>query len=292
VSATNWIALQGTVNARDVGGVPAADGRMVRSGVLFRSANLQHLTPGDVEHLVVELGIRRVIDLRTDVEVNRDGPGPLHEVSDVVILHLSLYPDQPAADPEATAPDPVVPWRSEKAERARRSAAGHARDGERVAGGDVADGDSSDGDRRGDGDSPVVASYLRYLRRRPDSIVRALRAIAEPDGATLVHCAAGKDRTGVVIALALSVVGVERRLVAEDYARSQSQMTEILAHLARSDLYGPEVTDPASVPPAAAEVMLAVLERIADEFGGIPDWLAQHGWSERDSRQLRDTLLA
>ena len=52
---------------------------------------------------------------------------------------------------------------------------------------------------------PVVTSYLRYLRRRPDSVLAALRAIAEPDGATVVHCAAGKDRTGMIIALALTV---------------------------------------------------------------------------------------
>ena len=60
---------------------------------------------------------------------------------------------------------------------------------------------------RADGEMPAVRYYLRYLRDRPDSIVGALEDIASADGAVLVHCAAGKDRTGVVVALALAAVG-------------------------------------------------------------------------------------
>ena len=56
-----------------------------------------------------------------------------------------------------------------------------------------------------------VQWYLGYLRHRPDSIVGALEDIAGTDGAVVVHCAAGKDRTGVVVALALAAVGVAAR---------------------------------------------------------------------------------
>ena len=64
---------------------------------------------------------------------------------------------------------------------------------------------------RADGEMPAVRYYLRYLRDRPDSIVGALDDIAAADGAVLVHCAAGKDRTGVVVALALAAVGCGAR---------------------------------------------------------------------------------
>ena len=59
--------------------------------------------------------------------------------------------------------------------------------------------------------------YLAYLRHRPDSVVEAVRTMAAPGGAVLVHCAAGKDRTGVVVALALAAAGVSRGAVVADY---------------------------------------------------------------------------
>lgn len=262
VGATNWIKLQGAVNARDVGGLPTGDGGRTRPGALIRSASLGHLTDADVQHLVGDLGVRRVVDLRTDVEVGRDGPGALHAQPDVVIHHLSLYPDttdraELPSGPRVGTPAPL-PWQRE------RFATEHG---------------------------PVVAAYLRYLEQRPDSIVAALRAIAAPVGATLVHCAAGKDRTGVVVALALTVVGVDREVIAADYAQTQSQIAAIVGHLARSDLYGFEVGKPDRIPPASAPVMVAVLDAIDTELGGVLAWLAGHGWTDADTERLRRKLL-
>jgi protein-tyrosine phosphatase len=265
VGGANWIQLQGAVNARDVGGLSTPDGRAICAGVLIRSASLGHLTDGDVRHLVEDLGVRRVVDLRTDIEVDRDGPGALHDQPDVVVHHLSLYPDTAGVtdhaelppSPRLDEPEPL-PWQGE------RFATEH---------------------------SPVVAAYLRYLEQRPDSIVAALRAIAEPDGATLVHCAAGKDRTGVVVALALSVAGVPREVIAADYAHTQTQIAAIVGHLARSDLYGFEVGQPDKIPPASAAVMVSVLEAIETELGGVLAWLARHGWTDVDTDRLRAKLL-
>jgi protein-tyrosine phosphatase len=261
--AAQWIELEGAVNVRDVGGLPSATGGAVRPRTLIRSASLKHLTEADVRHLVGDLGVRRVVDLRTDVEVDKDGPGPLHAQPDVVIHHLSLYPDlsdrpETPAGSGSAVPDPVLPWQ---------------------------------GARFASAYGPVVASYLQFLRQRPDSILAALRAIAEPAGATLVHCAAGKDRTGIVIALALTVAGVPRELIAADYAQTQSQIGAILDHLARSDLYGNEVRQPDKIPPASAAVMTAVLDAIDADFGGVPGWLASQGWTGTDTARLRLKLL-
>ncbi|HEU5271184.1 MAG TPA: tyrosine-protein phosphatase [Jatrophihabitans sp.] len=276
--APNWIELEGVVNIRDVGGLPAADGRRIRHGVLIRSANLSFVTEADVARLVNELRVRRVLDLRTDVEVRNSEPGLLRGTEGVTFHHLSLYPDgkseaeaertaQAEAEAERTAqaeaeaektPDPVAPWAGEEYPPGR--------------------------DRQ-------VVSYLRYLERRPDSIVAALRAISEPDGATVVHCAAGKDRTGMVIALALSVAGVAPEVIAADYAETQSQIVAIIEQLAGIDLYDLSVAEPEKVPPAAAETMLGVLAAIDTDHGGVLTWLAEHGWTERDSERLRTTLL-
>ena len=249
----NWIELEGVVNVRDVGGLPSADGRRIRPGVLIRSANLNSITEADVARLVDELGVRRVLDLRTDVELRDSEPGLLHGRDGISFHHLSLYPDA-----EQATPDPVVPWA---------------------------------GERFPDGLNAQVVSYLRYLDRRPDSIVAALRAIAEPDGATVVHCAAGKDRTGMVVALALSVAGVPPELIAADYAESQSQILAIIEQLSASDLYNLDVEQPEKVPPADAETMLGVLAAIDADHGGVLSWLAQHGWTAQDTERLRTKLL-
>ena len=76
-----WIALDGAANARVV--VP---------GVLLRSDNLQSLTSRDVGVLVEDQALEVVLDLRTEVEVELEGPGPITREPRVRIEHRSLYP--------------------------------------------------------------------------------------------------------------------------------------------------------------------------------------------------------
>ncbi len=75
-----WIELDGIVNMRDLGGLPTRGGGHTASGRLIRSDNLQDLTETDVEHLVEELGVTDVVDLRTGTELHLEGPGPLRRV--------------------------------------------------------------------------------------------------------------------------------------------------------------------------------------------------------------------
>jgi protein tyrosine/serine phosphatase len=272
--APRWIDLVGGANARDVGGLPTRDGRRTRSGRLIRSANLQYLTDADLALLVTELGVRRVVDLRTDVEVVSEGPGPMHDEPTVVIHHLSLFPDSEADseapeiidEVDAVTEDPsgtggrLLPWRE------RQPPPAHT------------------GNKTAD-------LYLTYLDLRPDSVVAALRAIAQPDGATLVHCAAGKDRTGVIIAIALSLVGVERASITADYAATEQQLSAVIRLLARTPTYEVEVSDPDSVPRPRADVMEATLDALEARAGGIAGWLGQHGWTDHDTEALRSSLL-
>ena len=72
-----WIELDGVDNMRDVGGLPTGDGGAVAAGRLIRSDNLQELSPASVRHLVDDLGVTDVVDLRTFVEVAKEGDGPL-----------------------------------------------------------------------------------------------------------------------------------------------------------------------------------------------------------------------
>lgn len=91
-----WLAPEGAVNARAV--VP---------GVLLRSDNLQGLTPQDVRRLIDKGGLEVVLDLRADVEVALEGPGPLTREPAVRIEHRSLYPQSGNTDLDEGT---VRPW--------------------------------------------------------------------------------------------------------------------------------------------------------------------------------------
>ena len=141
-----------------------------------------------------------------------------------------------------------------------------------------------------DGELPAVRYYLRYLRDRPDSIVGALEDIAGADGAVLVHCAAGKDRTGVVVALALAAAGVSREAIVADYVRTGERIGEIMAQLRASPTYRDDLapyTDESRKPDGA--VMERVFEVLDERHGGALGWLAQHGF---DPSGLRSRLVS
>ena len=247
-----WLALDGAVNVRDLGGLPVAGGGETVDGVLVRADNLQALSARDVARLLDELGVRLVVDLRTAVEVELEGPGPL--TGRVEIRHRSLHPE----DGERTDVG-VLPWR-------------RGRDGDR-------------------GESPAVRAYLGYLRDRPDSIVAALRDVAFGSGAAIVHCAAGKDRTGMVCALALEAVGVQRAAVVADYTATGERLGPVLARLRASPTYAGDLEgrpDDAHLPlPETMERVLALLD---ERFGGAAGWLAEHGFGDAEQAALRERL--
>jgi protein-tyrosine phosphatase len=259
----HWIDLDGAANARDLGGLPADRGA-VRDNRLIRSDNLQQLTPRDIKRLVDEHDVRAVADLRTQTEVDLEGPGPLTHEPQVSVVHLSLFPeagertDVVAAEEEGP---PVLPWQNRGDERK---------------------------DRRGAADV-----YMSYLDDRPDSIVAALRLIAHTDGATIVHCAAGKDRTGVVVALALDEVGVDRDAIVDDYVRTGDRLEQLLARLKASHTYADDVQRvPDEQHKPRPETMQKFLAAVDELHGGTSAWLRTHGWTDADAAALRSALLA
>jgi protein tyrosine/serine phosphatase len=265
---SRWIDLDGAANVRDLGGLPAGE-RTVRRDRLIRSDNLQGLTPDDVHRLVDEHHVRAVADLRTQTEVDLEGPGPLTAEPEVTIEHLSLFAEagehtdvEAAEDSEDDGADgPVLmPWQKrEAAERERPS---------------------------------IVEIYLRYLDERPDSVLAALRLIAYTDGATVVHCAAGKDRTGVVVAMALDEVGVDRAAIVDDYVATGERLYPLLARLKASSTYSQDVQrmpDEQHLP--RRESMAGFLAALDEVHGGTANWLRKHGWTDADDSALRTALL-
>jgi protein-tyrosine phosphatase len=257
-----WIELDGAVNVRDVGGLPTTDGRTVRPGRLIRAAHLQRLTAADVHELVDRRGVHTVIDLRSEVEITSEGPAPLDRDPRVRVHHLSLWPEAGATTDVTAADDgPVVlPWQDDGTQVQERLTA--------------------------------VGSYLRYLADRPDSIVAALRLLGGSDGATVIHCAAGKDRTGVVVALALDAVAVERAAIVADYVRTGERLEEGLRHLAASRTYAGDVdlATPQRHMPLAG-TMTGFFREVDTRYGGTARWLRSQGWTSDDDATLRRSLV-
>lgn len=260
-----WITLDGAVNVRDVGGMPTGDGSVTAERRLLRADNLQGLSSSDVSRLVEEFGLTRVIDLRSRAEVTAEGPGPLTAVPAIEHVHHSVIPVEG---------DKVI----------------SRQDSETVTEVLLARADRFNSENP---DDIVCGHYLGYLQDRPDSVVAALRAIADSPGTALVHCAAGKDRTGVVVALALTSVGVRREAVVADYAATAERITAILNRLRASDTYAAgvnRITDEQHTP--RASVMELFLDQVDLRHGGVLQWLADQGFDDEDHQSMKHKLLA
>ena len=247
-----WIALEGAVNARDVGGLATVDGHRTRPGVLLRTDNLQDLTAGDVTALLA-LGVRSVLDLRTIFELEIEGPGPLRSVPEVLHHHLDLIPH---GFDGRTALQLAVP---------DENAPEHAMD----------------------------HFYFDYVQHAPTAVADALRLIADPrSGAVVVHCAAGKDRTGVIVALALSLVGVRRDAVVADYALTDERIEAIRDRLAGATSYADDMRTRTldSMRPHAGN-MERFLDRIDAAYGGVHGLAMSLGVDEETVARLSRRLL-
>jgi hypothetical protein len=151
-----------------------------------------------------------------------------------------------------------------------------------------------------DDTDPLVRGYLGYLHDRGENVVEAVRRLAAQDaGPALVHCAAGKDRTGVLVALVLDAVGVERDAVVADYALSAGQVEAMF----RRWTTAAGVPMPEDLTPhlPRAEVIAQVLAHLDAEFGaggiggaagGAEGWLLANGLDEASLQRLRERLTA
>jgi len=268
VSTPAWIELDGVVNMRDVGGLPTADGGRIPAGRLIRSDNLQDLTPESVRHLVQDMGVTDVVDLRTLVEVAKEGDGPLTSRPEVRIHHFTLYPED---SQESGIPpgERELPW---------------------VRNPDI-DGEPVGAAAPPDHDDYWSEHYLSYLARRPDSVVAALRAIADSPGTVIVHCAAGKDRTGTIVGVALKLAGVTDEAVTADFEASAERVPRILERLQRRPAYTVDLSGKTvDQQSPRADTMRQLLTVLDTRFGGLESWLATQGWTDEDTARLRAKL--
>jgi protein-tyrosine phosphatase len=145
--------------------------------------------------------------------------------------------------------------------------------------------DEDGGESRGipaPSDGDISNRYLWYLEIGRDALTKALMLIADVANYPMVfHCAAGKDRTGVLAALVLEIVGVERASIVEDYVLTGSRMELILTRLLRNAGDGKGIDDlPATARLVQASTMVSFLEGLDQRYGGARQWALSAGVSQ------------
>lgn len=135
--------------------------------------------------------------------------------------------------------------------------------------------------------------YLWYLEGGSAALAEAMVLMTEADRYPLVfHCFAGKDRTGVLAALVLDCIGVERTAIVEDYVLTATRMELIIGRVRRDPLVGDRVDEiPASAFAVLATSMERFLEGLDERHGGARQWALDSGLSTDDLDKLQVLLV-
>jgi len=141
----------------------------------------------------------------------------------------------------------------------------------------------------------LARRYMSYLELGGDNIVAVLELIARNVGrcATVIHCNAGKDRTGVVVAILLGLLGVVKDAIVADYVATDANMERILARMREKEPYRERVdSNPVELYQAKPHTMELFLEALDKKAGGIEGWARAHGLSEQGLQRLRTYLVS
>lgn len=221
------IELTGCVNFRDVGGYPAADGRVVRTGRLFRSDGLEALSPADVVRIRDGLGVRTVFDLRSPAEVDELSLGELYD--DGTVRHVAVPVFTEVLSHWELGPDDV--WTPEWG----------------------------------------AGIYFDFVQLGRASIAAVCNELAEPSAyPAVLHCVAGRDRTGVLCALLLDVLGVADDDIVADYLLTGQVNLEF---------------------PMQPEVLSGMLVRLRARYGSAQGYLLVCGVTAGCLDRIRELLL-
>ncbi|MET7982951.1 MULTISPECIES: tyrosine-protein phosphatase [unclassified Streptomyces] len=253
--------LGGVRNFRDVGGLPTADGRRVRYGQLFRSGHLAHATEEDAAFLS-SLGLHTIFDFRNAADQKLEGP----DVELPGVRNMNLPLTDPADGSEF--------WKM-------------------VREGDLDQLRALLGD--GKAANRMINSYRAIIKERTAEHSQVLHALADDSVPALMHCAAGKDRAGLSIAVTLLALGVEREAIVADYLESNAAHRRYKVHRNSSSTgaYSPEVMDLLSpLFDARAEYLTAAFETIEETWGDVEVYLEQGlGLTPELRERLRARLL-
>jgi len=252
------IRLSGASNFRCLGGLPAAGGKRIRPHVLMRAERLASLDAQDWQALA-HTGLATICDLRSESE-RSEHPNRVPSHLAVSELHCDIRNDL-RADPALArllVDDPT------------------ARGAERV----------------------MVEIYRRFPTYMGGTLATLVERLLSGGAPLLVHCSAGKDRTGFVIAMLLHALEVPEDLIRADYLASR-RWPGAESHRASLEARLGAIIPPRELP-AAVDTVLdvrdvyfdAAMDALHAEYGSIPRYFeSAAGLDPARAERLRDVLL-
>ena len=246
--------LQAVHNFRDFGGYQTENGSQLKKGLLFRSGDLSRATDADLEHLS-SLGIKTICDLRSEQERQRQ-PDRVPQVQPFTFFNIPMRP--------------IVDYHARSLRRLFSLMFGQERKIDYVA--------------------ESYKAYREYATSYLPQLKALFRRISNPENLpVLIHCSAGKDRTGVVSSLIQLVLGLSIETVMDDYLKTNGLLDvyteEIYRRLRKLAYFGIPWKMYVPLFDARSEYLNAALTQIKEEFGAMDAWFRRGlGFSPEEHR--------
>lgn len=259
------LPLKRLFNTRDLGGMPATNGMAIKHNRLLRSGKLYKL-PAQTVHKLKKKGVNLVIDLRIFTE-REEYPDTV--MDGVEYVHLPLLC---TATPGITREKSMTKTMAIEARRLK--------------------------DEFGTADNYMVAMYKMVLfSDEPVKLLKdCLRLIIDNDGCVLWHCSGGKDRAGLVAMLVESLLGVDEKMIVEDYVASHrfqhrrffwnkfGLMIAPLVPRFKKILFGMMAAKP--------RYILDTMNEVKAQYGSVVNYCRQRlGITDEDIAKMREKYL-
>ncbi|MEJ6517069.1 MAG: tyrosine-protein phosphatase [Pseudomonadales bacterium] len=247
-----FVPIAGSLNFRDFGGYETVDGKLVRTGRLFRCGSLSYI-PQHAHADFTELDIGVICDLRRDEEAQAS-PTP-----NITPFNCSVR-------------IPIDPGSSFQ----------------------LRDSFEKDGHTLEQRIEFMTEITREIARDHTDEYRRLFEELLNVDNGFLLHCTAGKDRTGFGAAMILYALGVPEDVIVEDYllTNTATELLDIMRPMFEKR-YGDRVDDASLIVTAGVkeQYLRAALEEVHQHFGSIDGYLEAVGIDQAANRELRSRLL-
>ncbi|KAL2760581.1 hypothetical protein ACRALDRAFT_2024533 [Sodiomyces alcalophilus JCM 7366] len=274
-------------NLRDVGKTVNSllNNRRLKEGVLYRAARPDDASVSDATRLQEDLGVRTVVDLRTETEILKQtekrqeddgGSQPGNKALAIPIPGLRYHHVNVTSRALMRHLLNQLSWWS-FIKVIFCHLLGYRMQGLTIVARQVLR-------RRG-----LIGMALDMVDQSQHEIAMVLRSLLEPDGLpTLIHCTHGKDRTGLVIALILMILGVPVSAIEHDYALSDEGLVQDKEQRLE-DVRGIDLPD--DWHKTAPGMIAAISEHLTRRYGGLDGYLDTIGFQPTERSQLRERLL-
>ena len=247
-------------NFRDFGGYQTENGARLKKGLLYRSGDLSKATKADLKKISA-LGIKTICDLRS-VRERQMEPDRFPDAEPITFFNIPMRP--------------IVDYHARSVGRLFSLMFGKERKMDYIA--------------------ELHKSYREYATGYLPQLKSLFERISNPDNLPLlIHCSAGKDRTGVVSSLIQQMVGVSLETVMGDYLKTNENLgvytEEIIKRLSKLSYFGVPWKMYLPLFDARVDYLNVALTQVKEEFGALDAWVQRGlGFSENEQAALVKVL--